>query len=133
MFRNMPPPLTEPPEFDGSKSMDAAALNGNKKLESLRFVPTPPRDSPAPPASACGHNAGQELCYLCHQRERRNVYVSFAEERKKREIEEDRLLQQYQHMKDTEHLLQEQVLTCFYNTPQQYHISLFKRVKSSCR
>ncbi|XP_060555877.1 uncharacterized protein LOC132716590, partial [Ruditapes philippinarum] len=30
-----------------------------------------------PPGSACGHsNAGQELCYLCHQRARRNLPVS---------------------------------------------------------
>ncbi|CAG2222336.1 Coiled-coil domain-containing protein 81 [Mytilus edulis] len=38
---------------------------------------------PTPPMSACGHpNAGQELCYLCHQRGRRNIPVSFNEERK---------------------------------------------------
>lgn len=64
-----------------------------------------------PPASACGHpNAGQELCYLCHQRARRNIPVSFAEERKRREEEEDRLLQQYQYMKDAENVLQDQEL-----------------------
>lgn len=65
---------------------------------------------PTPPGSSCGHaNAGQELCYLCHQRARRNIPVSFAEERKRREEEEDRLLQQFQHMKDTESILREQV------------------------
>lgn len=65
-----------------------------------------------PPGSACGHpNAGQELCYLCHQRARRNVPVSFAEERKRREEEEDRLLQQYQYMKDAENVLEEQEMT----------------------
>lgn len=63
------------------------------------------------PLSACGHpNAGQELCYLCHQRARRNVPVSFTEERKKREEEEDRLLQQFQYMKDAEDTLAEQEL-----------------------
>ncbi|XP_069127220.1 coiled-coil domain-containing protein 81-like isoform X3 [Argopecten irradians] len=62
-----------------------------------------------PPMSACGHpNAGQELCYLCHQRSRRNIPVSFAEERKRREEEEDRLLQQFQYMKDAEDTLGEQ-------------------------
>ena len=65
-----------------------------------------------PPGSACGHpNAGQELCYLCHQRARRNVPVSFMEERRRREDEEDRLLQQYQYMKDAENVLQDQVTT----------------------
>lgn len=63
-----------------------------------------------PPGTACGHsNAGQELCYLCHQRARRNIPVSFAEERKRREEEEDRLLQQYQYMKDAENVLNETV------------------------
>ena len=68
-------------------------------------------DKPAtPPKSACGHpNAGQELCYLCHQRARRNIPVSFAEERKRREDEEDKLLQQFQYMKDAEDTLAHQV------------------------
>jgi hypothetical protein len=61
-------------------------------------------------ASACGHaNAGQELCYLCHQRARRNIPVSFTVERKKREKEEDKLLQDYQYMKEAEAVLNEQV------------------------
>ncbi|CAL1544715.1 unnamed protein product [Lymnaea stagnalis] len=65
--------------------------------------------APTPPGSACGHRAaGQELCYLCHQRARMNVPVSFTEERKKREAEEERLLQQYQTMKDAEETLKDQ-------------------------
>ncbi|XP_064628540.1 coiled-coil domain-containing protein 81-like isoform X2 [Lineus longissimus] len=85
--------------------------------------PTAPRDgdlplrpkslekllAPSPPRSACGHqNAGQELCYLCHQRERKNIPVSFTEERQRREQEEDRLLQQFQHLRDTEAILKDQ-------------------------
>lgn len=68
------------------------------------------RDKPlTPPGSACGHpQAGQELCYLCHQRARRNIPVSFTEERRRREEEEDRLLQQYQTMRDAEDILKEQ-------------------------
>jgi hypothetical protein len=63
-----------------------------------------------PPTSGCGHpQAGQELCYLCHQRARRNIPVSFTEERRRREEEEDRLLMQYQAMKDAEDILKEQV------------------------
>ncbi|KAK3577401.1 hypothetical protein CHS0354_032249 [Potamilus streckersoni] len=62
-----------------------------------------------PPGSACGHpNAGQELCYLCHQRSRRNIPVSFAEEKKRRDEEEEKLVQQYQAMKDAEDILTEQ-------------------------
>ena len=78
------------------------------------FVPSPPpapkQKTPSPPNTGCGHrNAGQELCYLCHQRSKRNIPVSFTEERKKRELEEDRLLQQYQQLKDVEAIFQEQV------------------------
>ncbi|CAG5118518.1 unnamed protein product, partial [Candidula unifasciata] len=65
--------------------------------------------TPTPPRSACGHPiAGQELCYLCHQRAKRNVPVSFAKELKKRDEEEGRLLQQYQIMKDAEETLKDQ-------------------------
>ncbi|XP_059150161.1 coiled-coil domain-containing protein 81-like [Physella acuta] len=64
---------------------------------------------PTPPGSSCGHHsAGQELCYLCHQRARLNVPVSFTEEKKRREEEEERLLQQYQAMKDAEETLKDQ-------------------------
>ena len=61
--------------------------------------------------SRCSHSdrAGQELCYLCHQRSQKNVPIYFAEERRQRELEEDRLLQQYQQQKDTEAILKEQV------------------------
>ena len=53
--------------------------------------------------NSCSHGmaAGQELCYLCHQREMRNVPVSFVEERRARQLYEDRLLQQYQRQKDS--------------------------------
>ena len=80
------------------------------------FMPTPPpppplKDANNPPGSSCGHrNAGQELCYLCHQRDRRNIPVSFTAERKKREMEEDKLLTQYQQLKDVEAIFKEQVM-----------------------
>ncbi|XP_070568959.1 coiled-coil domain-containing protein 81-like [Ptychodera flava] len=66
--------------------------------------------TPSPPSSACGHStmAGQELCYLCHQRESRNIPISFELERRRKEMEQDRLLQQFQHMKDTEAIVREQ-------------------------
>ena len=61
----------------------------------------------------CSHSdkAGQELCYLCHQRSQKNVPIYFTEERRQRELEQDRLLQQYQQQKDTEAILKEQVLS----------------------
>ncbi|GFO43539.1 coiled-coil domain-containing protein 81-like [Plakobranchus ocellatus] len=84
-----------------------APLHRSRSLENLQTDVLPKQ--PSPPASACGHpSAGQELCYLCHQRARMNVPVSFTEERRRREEEEDRLLQQYQTMKDAEETLKDQ-------------------------
>ncbi|KAL5261389.1 hypothetical protein ACHWQZ_G007179 [Mnemiopsis leidyi] len=51
-------------------------------------------------ASNCNHQSGQELCYLCHQRQRRNIPISFEEERKRDEQEQDRVLQKYQQLRD---------------------------------
>jgi hypothetical protein len=60
-----------------------------------------PRPFSGSAASACGHaNAGQELCYLCHQRQRRNIPVYLHEEIKQKDKEESQLLSQYQQMKD---------------------------------
>lgn len=53
--------------------------------------------------------AGQELCYLCLQRAQKNIPVYFTEERKLKEKEEERILQQYQHMKDQEAMLKSQM------------------------
>uniref|UniRef100_F6QQ57 CCDC81 HU domain-containing protein n=1 Tax=Ciona intestinalis TaxID=7719 RepID=F6QQ57_CIOIN len=62
--------------------------------------------------------AGQELCYLCMQRSMRNVPVSFEEERRRKELEQDALLQQYQQMKDQEAILMQQA-----NQNQNRHIN----------
>lgn len=85
-----------------SRSTASAPVSGHRSAPVL----TPPR-----PPTACGHpsSAGQELCYLCHQRARRNVPVSFADELRRRELEEDRLLQAYQFMRDREKIIDEQV------------------------
>lgn len=57
----------------------------------------------------CFHqNAGQELCYLCHQRQRRNNPVYLHEERRIQEQEETQLLMQYQQMKDLEEKIKEE-------------------------
>ncbi|XP_040278578.1 coiled-coil domain-containing protein 81 [Bufo bufo] len=63
-----------------------------------------------PPPACLDHcRAGQELCYLCLQRAQKNIPVYFTEERKLREREEERVLQQYQHMKDQEAILKSQL------------------------
>lgn len=58
---------------------------------------------------SCSHqNAGQELCYLCHQRQRRNNPVYLHEERRIKDQEETQLLMQYQQMKDLEEQLKDE-------------------------
>nr|XP_017533723.2 coiled-coil domain-containing protein 81 isoform X2 [Manis javanica] len=60
-----------------------------------------PKISPTP---ACqDHNrAGQEMCYVCLQRAQRNSPLYYSEERRKREAEDEQLIQQYQMLKDQE-------------------------------
>ncbi|CAH1225498.1 CCDC81 [Branchiostoma lanceolatum] len=79
--------------------------------------PHPPKTPPpevhhvlAPPRTACSEHTGSggDMCYLCYQRASRNIPVSFSEERRRKELEQDRLLQQYQHMRDTEAIAKEQ-------------------------
>ena len=60
-------------------------------------------------ASACIHNNGQNMCYICHQRELRNIPISLAEETKKRELLQDKLLQKFQERNNSLFTAQEKV------------------------
>lgn len=84
------------------KSVSAGPTSRRKRSFSLYSV----RDSTI---SGCceHHDTGQEICYLCHQRAQRNVYVPFKEEKAKMGAEQDRLLQNYQTLKNTEEVLRE--------------------------
>ncbi|XP_052829240.1 coiled-coil domain-containing protein 81 [Octopus bimaculoides] len=86
------------------KSRSAGSLNRTRR-SSYRQSHT----AREPVVQACcdHHGSGQEICYLCHQREQRNVYMPFTEEKARRDKEEDLLLRKYSEMKNTEHLLQE--------------------------
>lgn len=65
----------------------------------------------AKPITPCGHHgAGQELCYLCHQRAKRNVPVYLHEEKRIREAEESKLLEQYQHNRDLDEKRKQEVI-----------------------
>lgn len=50
-----------------------------------------------------------DFCYLCFQREKRNLPIYYTEERKKNEQEEDNLLQMYTMLKDSEAIKKEEV------------------------
>ncbi|XP_074837475.1 coiled-coil domain-containing protein 81 [Carettochelys insculpta] len=66
---------------------------------------------PRAPSPLCQDHgrAGQEMCYLCMQRAQRNIPVYLSEERQRKEQEDDRILAQYQFMKDQEALHNQQM------------------------
>lgn len=49
-----------------------------------------------------------DFCYLCYQREKRNIPIFYTEERKQEEQDDDRLLQTYTLLQDSEALRQDQ-------------------------
>lgn len=48
------------------------------------------------------HGTGQELCQVCHQRAKRNIPVYLHEEKRTREAEEEKLLEEYLHNRDVD-------------------------------
>ena len=51
---------------------------------------------------------GQELCYICAQRAQRNVAMSFAEEVRERELQENEMWQEYERQQRELHNAKEQ-------------------------
>ncbi|XP_053312075.1 coiled-coil domain-containing protein 81 [Spea bombifrons] len=99
-------PKTAPERLRSSLSASLPKAQGERcssRADVLQIHP--------PPSPGCSDHcrAGQELCYLCMQRAKKNIPVYFTEEKKLRELEEERVLQQYQHMKDQEALQKTQV------------------------
>ncbi|XP_053564617.1 coiled-coil domain-containing protein 81 [Bombina bombina] len=94
-------PKTAParPSSSLSAHSNKADPEGDDHLNSVQRIRNPPS-----PVCQDHCRAGQELCYLCMQRAQKNIPVYFTEERRLKEQEEDRILQQYQHMKDQEAL-----------------------------
>ena len=54
---------------------------GEKNEKSVQFVEGSVKEKKQSSESGCSHKSGQELCYLCHQRQKRNIPISFAEEK----------------------------------------------------
>ncbi|XP_075707542.1 coiled-coil domain-containing protein 81 isoform X2 [Rhinoderma darwinii] len=94
-LEKVPKPKTAPERFGSSTFMNIPRADTEVNVLQIRRSP------------ACQDHcrAGQELCYLCLQRAQKNIPVYFTEERKLKEKEEQRVLQQYQHMKDLEAIL----------------------------
>ncbi len=100
--------LNQNPKYSNEESAYSSLLQRPSSKSLLNNI-LPRPNTAAPSSSPCGHaNAGQELCYLCHQRNRRNVPVYLHEEIKQKEKEETQLLMQYQQLKDMEKQLQDE-------------------------
>ncbi|KAJ7320046.1 hypothetical protein JRQ81_019557 [Phrynocephalus forsythii] len=102
-----PTPAPEAPKTDQEASPASASV---------------PR-SPSPVCQDHGR-AGQEMCYLCLQRAQRNVPMYLSEEQRRKEKEEDRILAQYQALKDQE-ALRKQLMRAMANREQSQKISAF--------
>ncbi|CAF0727510.1 unnamed protein product [Didymodactylos carnosus] len=89
----------------------SSKLNRERISSSLNIISQQNNSKPSTPSTpVCGHHgAGQELCYLCHQRAKRNIPVYMQEEKKIREAEEEQLLQQYKHNQDMEEFKQREI------------------------
>ncbi|KAM9320760.1 coiled-coil domain-containing protein 81 [Gastrophryne carolinensis] len=94
-LEKIPKPRTAPERLGSSNSMNIPKPDAEMSQTNILRIRTPP---------ACLDHcrAGQELCYLCLQRAQRNIPVYFTQERKLQEKEEERILQQYRHVKDQE-------------------------------
>lgn len=59
----------------------------------------------------CSHTqvSGQDLCYLCHQRNLRNVPLYLTEERRAQEKLHDKMLYEYTEKKDAHEFAKEKV------------------------
>ena len=72
--------------------------------------------------------SGQELCYLCHQRAVHNVPISLAEERRLREMLQDKLLQDFQQRREALMMANEKVVhvlsTRLYSISTLYSLGL---------
>ncbi|XP_014669730.1 PREDICTED: coiled-coil domain-containing protein 81-like isoform X2 [Priapulus caudatus] len=85
---------------DGARDLSPENRNASA-AESSRVDSAEPR---------CRHTSGQEMCYICWQRERRNQPVSFRESLRRRELEHDRLLQEVQLRRDYDAISSEEVM-----------------------
>uniref|UniRef100_A0A8C0AKG5 Coiled-coil domain containing 81 n=1 Tax=Bos mutus grunniens TaxID=30521 RepID=A0A8C0AKG5_BOSMU len=63
------------------------------------------------PGTSCKdhHRAGQEMCYICLQRAQRNSPLYYTAERRRREMEDEQLIQEYLVLKDQETIFKEQM------------------------
>ncbi|KAM9659368.1 coiled-coil domain-containing protein 81 isoform 1-T1 [Trichechus inunguis] len=91
----------------GGRNVTPESLTSSGFLKSDNEMKS--KTSPAPAACQDHSKAGQEMCYVCLQRAQRNSPLYYSEERKRREREDERLIQQYQLLKEQEAVFKQQM------------------------
>ncbi|KAM9220951.1 coiled-coil domain-containing protein 81 isoform 1-T1 [Dugong dugon] len=91
----------------GGRNVTPESLTSSGFLKSDNEMKS--KTSPALAACQDHSKAGQEMCYVCLQRAQRNSPLYYSEERKRREREDERLIQQYQLLKEQEAVFKQQM------------------------
>ncbi|XP_061485604.1 coiled-coil domain-containing protein 81 [Rhineura floridana] len=86
-------------------------------------MPAPRSRTPSPICQDHGR-AGQEMCYLCMQRAQRNIPLYLSEDKRRKEKEEDRILAQYQALKD-QVALQKQLMRAVTTREENQKVAAF--------
>uniref|UniRef100_A0A8C2YTV3 Coiled-coil domain containing 81 n=1 Tax=Chinchilla lanigera TaxID=34839 RepID=A0A8C2YTV3_CHILA len=126
---NKPPMETIAEEGEGNRHGKYKAKDHSDKEEGVRDIssakrlqdrqtisPTKVTNASLPDKVEQSGNGGrnmipEEMCYVCLQRAQRNFPSYYSEERRKREIEHEQHLHQYQMMKDQEAFVKHQMKT----------------------
>ncbi|XP_004709008.1 coiled-coil domain-containing protein 81 [Echinops telfairi] len=90
----------------------SGARNMSESLEPPGFLKCKNDKKPqTSPVHSCQDHkkAGQEMCYVCLQRAQQNSPLYYGEVRKRRELEDEQLLRQYQTMKEQEAFVKQQM------------------------
>ncbi|KAM4846775.1 coiled-coil domain-containing protein 81 [Thomomys bottae] len=103
--RNLPDKqAVSPTKVTSVTSLDKLEQSGSSGNVAPEKVKSDSLKSRTPSVSACQDHkkAGQEMCYVCLQRAQRNFPLYYGEEKRRREMEDEHLIQQYQMLKDQE-------------------------------
>ncbi len=115
-IRNQPPPSNTIVSRPLNESTSSFGLT--RTSSSVNFSPQQNKTKSVTP---CGHHDhGQDLCLVCHQRAKRNIPVYLHEEKRVRETEDEKLLEQYQHDRDVDEHKKREV-----NLKRNFHLKIF--------
>nr|XP_034971799.1 coiled-coil domain-containing protein 81 [Zootoca vivipara] len=119
--KNLKPKL--PPQRQGPTTTPIHEAPKTEQEASPAKIPALRPRTPSPVCQDHGR-AGQEMCYLCMQRAQRSMPFYTGEDKRKKEKEEDRMLAQYQALKDHE-AFQRQLMRAMTNREENQKVAAF--------